>query len=65
MSTLLRDLRLALRQFGLRPGLWGAIVVTLALGIGANAAVFHVFERLMLAAFPFPEGERLVAVYNT
>ncbi len=65
MSTLLRDLRLALRQFGLRPGLWGAVVVTLALGIGANAAVFHVFERLMLSALPFPEGDRLVAVYNT
>lgn len=65
MNTLLRELRLALRQFGLRPGLWGAIVVTLALGIGANAAVFHVFERLMLSALPFPEGERLVAVYNS
>ena len=65
MNAFLRNLRLALRQFGLRPGLWGAIVVTLALGIGANAAVFHVFERLMLAALPFPEGERLVAVYNS
>jgi predicted permease len=65
MNTLLHDLRLALRQFGLRPGLWGTIVVTLALGIGANAAVFHVFERLMLASLPFPEGERLVVVHNT
>lgn len=65
MNTLMRDLRLALRQFGLRPGLWGAIVITLALGIGANAAVFHVFERLMLAALPYPEGDRLVVVYNS
>lgn len=65
MNTLMRELRLALRQFGLRPGLWGAIVITLALGIGANAAVFHVFERLLFSAMPFPEGERLVAVYNS
>ncbi len=65
MSSWLMQFKLALRQFWLRPGLWFAIVLTLALGIGANAAVFHVFERLLLAPLPFPNADRLVFVYNT
>lgn len=65
MGAWLRDFKLAVRQFRLRPGLWFAIVLTLALGIGANAAVFHVFERLLLAPLPFPNADRLVFVYNT
>ncbi|MCC6563057.1 MAG: ABC transporter permease [Xanthomonadales bacterium] len=65
MNAFLHDLRLALRQFRHRPGLWAAVVLTLALGIGANAAVFHVFERLLLAPLPYANDERLVLVYNT
>lgn len=59
------QVKLALRQFRLRPGLWFAVVLTLALGIGANAAVFHVFERLLLAPLPFPNADRLVFIYNS
>ena len=65
MNAFLHDLRLAMRQFQHRPGLWAAVVLTLALGIGANAAVFHVFERLLLAPLPYANDQRLVLVYNT
>jgi putative ABC transport system permease protein len=65
MPTLLNDLRLALRTFLKRPGFTVPVIVTLALGIGANTAVFTVVYNLLLKPFPFPEPERVVRVYDT
>ncbi|MBK8283673.1 MAG: ABC transporter permease [Ahniella sp.] len=65
MFALLTDLRTAFKQMRHRPGLWTTMILTLALGLGANTAVFSVFQRLLLEPLPFPGGERLVMVYNT
>jgi len=65
MNALLSDLRAAFRQMRHRPGLWTTIILTLALGLGANTAVFSVFQRLLMEPLPFVDGDRLVMVYNT
>ena len=50
----------AIRQLTLRPGLAAVIVLTLALGIGANAAMFSLFHEVLLRPLPVPDGGRLV-----
>ncbi len=65
MRHFFSDLMHAARQWRARPGLWLAIVVTLALGIGANTAVFSVINGVLLRPLPFADADRLVMVYNT
>lgn len=65
MQNLFSDLIKAMRQWRARPGLWAAIIITLALGIGANTAVFSVVHSVLLRPLPFPDADRLVMVYNT
>ena len=55
-------LRSALRALAHRPGLAVTIVATLALGIGANSAIFSAVDAVLLKPLPFPEADRLVAV---
>jgi predicted permease len=62
---MLTDVRLALRSFVKRPGFTIPIVLTLALGIGANTAVFSIVYSLLLKPFPFPEPDRVARVYDT
>jgi hypothetical protein len=62
MDNLRRDLRTALRQLWRFPGLTLAVVSTLAIGLGANTALFAVVEALLLRPLPLPAAERLVAV---
>jgi predicted permease len=59
------DLRYAGRQLLRRPGFLIAVVLTLALGIGANSAIFSMINGLMLKPLPYPEGDRLVGIYNS
>ncbi|MEZ5466420.1 MAG: ABC transporter permease [Lysobacterales bacterium] len=63
-SGFFSDLRFALRALIARPGFSIAAILTLALGIGANTAVFSVLNGLLLKPLPYADGERLVQVYN-
>ena len=63
MPMLLHEVRLAIRSLGRRPGFAVAAIVLLALGTGANAAVFSVVRGVMLRPLPFERPESLVAVW--
>jgi len=65
MDTLLQDLRFGLRLLRRTPGFTLAATVALALGIGATTAVFTLLDRVVLRPLPYPNGDRLLMVWET
>ena len=65
ISMTLQEIRYAIRSFRRHPGFTAITIATLALGIGANTAVFSVVDGVLLEPLPFPSPEELVAVRHT
>lgn len=65
MSRLLQDVRHALRGVRRKPFVSGLAILAFALGIGITTAVFSIFNSVILTPLPFPDPDRIVAVYDT
>jgi ABC-type antimicrobial peptide transport system permease subunit len=64
VNQLGQDLRYAVRMLAKAPAFTAVAVLTLALGIGANTALFSVINSVLLAPLPFPEADRLMALFS-
>ena len=64
LSTLAQDLRHAVRAFVRTPGLTAAAIVSIAIGIGANTAIFSVASALLLRPLPYQDADRLAILWN-
>src|SRR3954470_16739745 len=64
MDGLAQDVRYAVRGFGRAPAFTAAAVLSLAIGIGANTAIFSIAEALLLRPLPYRDADRLVILWN-
>src|SRR5256885_13706982 len=64
MDSFLKDIRYGVRGLAKRPVLTIIAIVTLAIGIGANSAIFSTINALLLKPLPFPDPEHIVAIWE-
>jgi hypothetical protein len=65
MTAIVEDLRYAFRNLRTRPGAMAVAAISLAIGIGANTAIFSVLDKALIHPFPFRDSNRLVHVWST
>jgi len=65
LNELLADLRYGLNRLRREPGFTLAVLLALALGIGANTAIFTVARAALLKPLPYPDGDRIMMVWET
>jgi predicted permease len=64
MNGWLQDLRSALRQFIKTPGVTAVVIITIALGVGANTALFSVVNGVLLNPLPYPQPDQLITLHE-
>ncbi len=65
IENFVRDVRYAVRMIRTKPGFSIPALASLALGIGANIAIFTVIDAVLIRPLPYPEPEKLVGVFNS